>query len=148
MNVEKMRAIGQAILAEPRRFNMDMWGESIEAAIEFAGHARSARPPCGTVCCFAGEWAILYGGVAPNRLRGSLVDTSNGAHRVNSLAQNDLDMPNDKLFFTSEWPDNLQPKASMKPGTKRYAEHFVNVVLESYIQTNGWAETGPAEGDA
>ena len=148
MNVKKMRAIGQAILAEPRRFNMGTWGKSIEEAIDFDGHARSARPPCGTVCCFAGEWAIFYGGVAPNRLRGSLVDTPNGARDVDSLARNDLDMPNDKLFFISDWPDNLQPKASMKPGTKRYAEHFVNVVLESYIQTNGWAKTGPAESGA
>jgi hypothetical protein len=47
-----------------------------------------------------------------------------------------LNLPSERLFYMSEWPRRLQTK--LKAGTRRYAEHFVNVVLEDYIATNGW----------
>lgn len=140
MNVEKMRAIGQAILAEPRRFNMGFWGAAFGDAVD-QGHAKTARPPCGTVCCFAGEWALLYTDTSPEKLRKR--DEFHGT--IADMAQKDLDLPNTDLFHSLFWPGNLRHPASMKSGTKRYAEHFVNVVLESYIRTNGWTKPDQVE---
>lgn len=152
MNVEKMHAIGQAILAEPRRFNMELWGATVEDGIDEANHAKTAKPPCGTVCCFAGEWALLHTNTPPEKLWGPYFhkgEFSNnwrpGYEHIADMAMADLDLPNDRLFHTIVWPKDLLHPASMKPGTKRYAEHFVNVVLESYIRTNGWTETDPTD---
>lgn len=144
MNVRKMRQIGKDILAEPRRFNIDTWGLSIDtkAAAEEYGHAKTAVPPCGTVCCFAGEWALRYMKVSPKELTNNSYNLKNLGH-VSYLCAEDLELPNQDLFYSDFWPEKIRTPKGVKPGTKRYAEHFVNVVLESYIRTNGW-ENGKA----
>lgn len=139
MNAQKMRQIGKDILAEPRRFNIDTWGLPIDtkADAEEFGHAKTAVPPCGTICCFAGEWALRYLKVSPEEIAYSPWDLKDLGH-VSSLCLEDLALPNDELFYADSWPDEVKMPERAKPGTKRYAEHFVNVVLESYIRTNGW----------
>lgn len=133
MNVRKMRQIGKDILAEPRRFNMTFW--MIDAtALDKSQHAR--KPPCGTVCCFAGEWGLRYGKIKPDK-RQDFVQSGEFKNRhISSACQMDLDMPNQRLLRDTSWPSQLHTKH--KPGTVRYAKHFVNVVLENYIATNGW----------
>jgi len=122
-----MRQVGELILAEPRRFNMlAVWIERINPDNTLSAslrHAKNAIPPCGTVACFAGEWAIENG--YESVLSG-----------ISSLCARSLDLPNDHLFFVRSWPARLQ--TNLKAGTPRYAEHFVKVVLEDYIATNGW----------
>lgn len=139
MNVRKMRQIGKDILAEPRRFNMSEWGRSIDGKWELRqiGHAVTAMPPCGTVCCFAGAWAIRYAKITPAELPDEIY-TEGGklADGLGWAASEDLNLPNDDLFYPFRWPAKLQ--RNFKAGTQKYAEHFVNVVLESYIRTNGW----------
>lgn len=140
MNVRKMRQIGKDILSEPRRFNMDQWAANIRDRndAEIINHSLLAIPPCGTALCFCGAWAVRYGGFKPKRL---VYDSSDeNGNPISYLAELDLDLPNHRLFFMDEWPEELQPNSRMKPGTQKYAEYFVNKVLESYISTNGWSD--------
>lgn len=144
--VDKIRQIGQDILDEPRRFDMATWFRKI---ITPGVHGRTARtmPPCGTTACFAGTWAIRYLGVDPSvgniqadlRLR-------LGSAKLPSLAdacEDALRLPDDRLFYEAEWPYLLHMGIDrFNPGTKAYARYFVKVVLEDYIRTNGWTETG------
>lgn len=138
MNVRKMRQIGKDILAEPRRFNMTRWASRIldEQDAKIHDHSLTNLPPCGTVCCFAGSWALRYAKVSPEELRRNPYECVDGKG-VDVLAELDLDLPNDTLFFADRWPLEVQ-NHRLKAGTRKYAEHFVNVVLESYIRTNGW----------
>lgn len=133
MDTITMRQVGEYILAEPRRFNMlAVWVESVGQngnISESLQHAKNAIPPCGTVACFAGEWAIMKGVIDPTRLGRYIPSVSHNCKTA-------LKLPNDKLFFENSWPERL--RTSMKAGTRRYAEHFVKVVLEDYIATNGW----------
>jgi len=130
MNVTAMRQVGEYILAEPRRFNMRaVWLEAIgldvsKYYLHSLHHSKDAIPPCGTVACFAGEWAII------NKL--APIDYS----AIANLCRQSLDLPNDDLFFMDSWPARLRTR--LLAGTRRYAEHFVNVVMEDYIATNGW----------
>lgn len=144
MNVRKMRQIGKDILAEPKRFNIDTWGRSIntKAEADEFGHAKTAVPPCGTVCCFAGEWALRYLKVSPEELTTDHLNPNHQGH-VSGLCLKDLKLPNGNLFYSDYWPEEIRIPKRIKPGTRKYAEHFVNVVLESYIRTNGW-ENGKA----
>jgi hypothetical protein len=145
MNVRKMRQIGKDILAEPRRFNIRDWAQRVHdrGDLEDADHAVTALPPCGTVMCFAGEWAIRYLKMSPADLVVRKYDKAFNGLPLADAARLDLQMPNESLFFESRWPLEVEFSSKMKAGTKNYAEHFVNVVLESYIRTNGW-ENGKA----
>jgi hypothetical protein len=145
MNVRKMRQIGKDILAEPRRFNMRDWARKVRDryALEDVGHATTAQPPCGTVMCFAGEWAIRYLKLSPSELVENKYERVFNGRPISDAARLDLGMPNERLFYESNWPTEVEFPGKLKAGTKKYAEHFVNVVLESYIRTNGW-ENGKA----
>lgn len=143
MDVEKMRQIGQDILAIPARFNMNRWFEKIRNAQDAreVGHSEEWLPPCGTVCCFAGQWAVCFQQVD---LLSNLSATFPDEDCVAALR-----LPNYRLFYTSAWPERLRntqalPNITALPGTPEYAHYFVETVLEDYIATNGWE--GEAEG--
>ena len=143
MNVRKMRRIGKDILAEPRRFNMIMWFAAVKSKEQarLRDHSTASLPPCGTTCCFAGEWAIRYRQVDPMEIASDDHDgyTADGKCYIPSECMSDLGMPNSYLLFKSDWPDRLTKKmGKFKAGTKAYANYFVKVVLEDYIKTNGW----------
>lgn len=133
MNVEKMRLIGQDILAEPRRFNMLEWLAKIVTPFDamLKGHSIKNRPPCGTAVCYAGAWALRELGVDPGE-----ASLEKWGYEPAEACADDLDLPNQRLFFTQRWPRRLEFEDNA--GTKAYAKYFVNVVLEDYIKTNGW----------
>lgn len=130
MNVEKIRQVGQAILKEPRRFNMSWWMQPVNLSHDYFSH-----PPCGTTLCFAGQWAVRFGGL-PIRPREESYMPSGAT--IPDACQKDLQLPNDKLFYENSWPNRVRARHLHLAGTREYAEHFVNVVLEDYIATNGW----------
>ena len=143
MDVEKMRQIGQDILAIPQRFNMNQWyGRITESQHVFeTGHDEDSRPPCGTVACFAGEWGLRFGGVAIDRPS----DYASGGVHIDDACRSDLGLANDNLFYVGSWPRRLQEQLRARPGTPEYARYFVETVLEDYIATNGWE--GEADAD-
>jgi len=136
MDIEKIRAVGQEILREPRRFNMGTWGDFYNASD--LPHVASP-PPCGTICCFAGVWSIIFEEYTPREV----------AIGVNFLLDNPvefrclkgLNLPNVDLLHSIAWPITLQEGiVALTPGSEEYASYFVNVVLEDYIATDGWAD--------
>jgi len=131
MDVTAMRQVGEFILAEPRKFNMRaLWIEPISSVLAASlHHAKSAIPPCGTVACFAGEWAIRTG------YESEVLSLESG-YNCGEMCRESLNLPNNDLFLESSWPMRLQ--TTLKAGTRAYAEHFVKVVLEDYIANNGW----------
>jgi hypothetical protein len=142
MDEEKMRQIGQGILALPERFNMNRWFEKVrdESAAKEVGRDPECLPPCGTTCCFAGEWAVRFQQVD---LAGDLSHTFPDDDCVAALG-----LPNYRLFYTSDWPERFRnaerlPNLPALPGTPEYARFFVDTVLEDYIATNGWADNAP-----
>lgn len=140
MNVRKMRQIGKDILAEPRRFNMTAWFGTVysKGTASILDHSEKAIPPCGTVCCFAGEWAMRYA-KAQFKYDGTYHDYSKDKDEyIENACVNHLDLPNRLLIHQTRWPGRLRTKH--KAGTKAYAKHFVNKVLEDYIATNGWQD--------
>lgn len=142
MDVETMRQIGQDILALPARFNMNRWFEKVldkDDALRVC-HSADHLPHCGTVCCFAGEWAIRSGrtmGLSDDELEDFVPEEACWAA---------LSLPNYHLFHTWEWPYRLRVGLNaFKAGTPEYAAYFVNVVLENYIATNGWEDDDAEE---
>lgn len=149
MNVRKMRQIGKDILAKPRRFNMLGWFLKITNRTQAMAedHAVGAIPPCGTAACYAGHWAMRYAGVSLEMSEKMLARSPAPSYLPDSEGRglgeyipdacaDDLDLPNQRLLHSNEWPARLKTK--LKAGTRRYAEHFVNNVLEDYIKTDGW----------
>src|SRR3954471_17554706 len=79
MNVELLRKVQQYILAEPKRFNLDIWGMTVdpdfyEELMEDAeGYEENkqmllgSRPPCGAVGCIAGNICIVNGDIVPSK---------------------------------------------------------------------------------
>jgi hypothetical protein len=123
---------------------MKTWGSAIRDSndADIYDHAESAIPPCGTICCFAGEWALRYGKIKPEDLAYSGYFTFGGVYlqSVASKASEDLDLPNSSLFYEENWPVEVRMPRGFKAGTRRYAEWFVDVVLEDYIKTDGWTK--------
>jgi len=135
MDIEKIRAVGQEILREPRRFNMETWGSRF-GEFDWLRHVKSG-PPCGTICCFAGEWSMLAEGFTPEQVADR--DHLSLYRRLSVRCQEDLEMPNRWLLNTACWPPRLLRGCSrLTPGSSKYAAYFVNVVLEDYIATDGW----------
>lgn len=143
MNVRKIRQIGKDILKEPRCFNMAPFFAKIFSRrdAEQINHSPRAIPPCNTVCCFAGEWALRYAGASVGVPISDPPNLYILGEYISDACERDLGLPNQRLFHAEDWPERLR-FGSFKAGTKRYAEHFVYKVLEDYIATNGWEGEG------
>src|SRR5215472_5693396 len=71
-----LRKVAAYILEEPKRFNLNFWGSSIDPkrfdnlaedddAEEAEEALLAAQPPCGTVACIAGNACIVTGKIEP-----------------------------------------------------------------------------------
>jgi hypothetical protein len=130
MNVKLLRKVAKHVLAEPKRLRMEMLRTPMDDLPE------NLRPPCGTACCFAG-WGIVLSKLSDGfdlswpTYKGSPVGL--GEQKVDEL----FDTPNNKLFFTGDWPDKFRLKyhAAKRPSTKA---KIAVAALEDYIKTKGW----------
>lgn len=133
--VAKLRKLQAFLRAEPRRFDMEWWGLSVEDVEKFdgkAGHGgaiseaantlKKQHPPCGTVACLAGSICIMQEIIKPEFLDEIPVYTfpsSTGEKAAEWLGLN-FAAEAGKLFFTSDM--DLMPHTGRWPGgfTKRY----------------------------
>jgi hypothetical protein len=140
--IAKLESVLAFLEQEPRRLNLGMWGiftdnptymdALVESGTRLSPHLRNAhygeflafqeqRPPCGTVCCFAGAALIVGKIVNPH---GSLFILP---YNSPELAQKWLDLEGDTddnlLFHVHNWPREFRNKIEKeKPGTQGYFE--------------------------
>lgn len=129
MNVELMREVGKSILREFQSFDMDYFYQVSSDTDRY----------CSTYCCFAGRYLLDHTDYYKDgNTYNPYKDEKPGEAKAARLG---LDMPNSRLFYCSQWPINLaEPhQKGLIAGSLEYAEYFVNVVLEDYIKTDGWA---------
>ena len=158
MNVRLLRKVQKYILEEPKRFDLEFWGASIDPK-EFANLDQYAsavehclaelRPPCGAIGCIAGNTLIVAGAIKPKELHGKNLfefgpDTLEKAAKL-------LKIDNDsakRLFYLKEWgqcangevigwPEPFASELSQsEPGTKEYAQ-TTSARIDHFIATNG-----------
>jgi hypothetical protein len=87
MNVELLLKVKQAILEEPRRFDMAEWSSE-----DVYGKAKI--PNCGTTCCMSGWATAIY-----NRDNGARFGYPDGEDVLDISSEQ-----GDRLFFLSQWP--------------------------------------------
>lgn len=131
MNVTLLRTIQQRILDEPRRLNMDV---GIAPSSVITGHAE--EPPCGTICCIAGETLIAAD------MYKDIGTYTEGVYRwttIESRAQALLELTDSQarsLFHTEWWPHIWHTRLTLqKPGTEFYARiasDYIDWFIEVY----------------
>lgn len=94
-NIPLLLKVRDAILAEPRKFDM------------FSFFERNKESPCGTTACIAGH-AIAIDRRWSRLATGRIMDRNNSAHNeaMKTLRLNTLDA--DRLFYTMYWPNALR----------------------------------------
>lgn len=117
MNVELLRKVQQYILAEPKRFNLDVWGMTVdpdfyEELMEDTGDYEEDsqillkdRPPCGAIGCIAGNTCIVNGNIIPSKHWGGAEVYEFPADTL-EIAAGALDIDRDqarKLFYLTPW---------------------------------------------
>ena len=152
--VQRLRKLQKYILDEPKRFNLETWGEvcnpktyaALEA--EYVGaDVVNQKPPCGTVGCIAGNLCVLSGDIKPNVIidrLGSELETYIFPRNTDEMAAKYLGLDIDeaeKLFYLEEWnygtgwPEEFAARLEKhKPGTLEYAKVAV-ARIDHFIET-------------
>jgi len=131
MNVPLLKKVGQAIMAEPRWFDMTWWIDTT-----------SDKAPCGTTACIGG-FAILL-----SKIKGRLTEKT-WATTANKIPQKSymprytatvlLDLDKDqafRLFDINHWPYKFTVAYQAADRPERRAKAAADRI-EFFIQTNG-----------
>ncbi len=140
MNVKLLRKVEKRILAEPRRFNMMIFGEKLnKRTIEALG---KQAPPRGTVACIAGhvDWMthprLFAASVAIDRFHRDDSIEKRAAKELGLGFDPSQDTNADRLFFDDEWPKKFQAAFSKAKTPLQRAKVAVKRI-EHFIKTNG-----------
>lgn len=133
MNKELFEKIKERILAQPEHFHMSSFIDSEDdeygSAEELLKEIDISDMKCGTTACIAG-WACLLTNSDPREV------TESGFEVV---AMRVLDIPNDRLFYTDEWPESKYDEFYWTESAQDKAR-IACEVIDSYIETDGWTK--------
>jgi hypothetical protein len=122
MNTELLLRVKAAILEEPNKFDMGMWFE--DAA-------------CGTTACIAGWSVALSENLKDLRdgfsFWGKLDGTISG-HAAKAIGVDELTA--DKLFYTNNWPEDLERLFNNAHSTEERAKVAADRI-DHFISTEG-----------
>lgn len=139
MNVELLERVVEAVLAEPKRVDMDHWLRTGHHDKRREGHF----PRCGTVGCIAG-WSLVHAERRSTRQAYRTVANKElrryGSCDIEDLAAERLQLTESQskdLFLPSHWPSDLQDDLYRETaGTLGYAQVVVRAI-DRFIASGG-----------
>lgn len=152
-SIKMLCQLQRYILAEPKRFNLSLWGIScdpkaykkLHATDEDAKVLKKQRPPCGSVGCLAGNVLVMTGKIVPSRHFDGK-EIYDFPETSPDLAQQRLGLDDEqarRLFYLTRWgfhlgwPDKFARRLDQcSPGTKAYAK-VASDRIDHYIATGG-----------
>lgn len=153
LTVQRLRKLQKYILEEPKRFNLDTWGEIANPKYYKkikdrygVSEVTKQKPPCGTVGCIAGSLCVIGKMVKPTVVMKDLEGTETYMFPSNTpeMAADYLGLSLSdakKLFFLQSWgspigwPEEYDKMLrNHNPGTKGYAKVAV-ARIEHFIKT-------------
>src|SRR5882672_4453118 len=138
MNIKLLEKVKAAILAEPRRINMDHWLTKkidTDQDVWLDAKPKHSEPPCGTVGCIAGWTVVLAKRQREVKRRGAAVGD---VFAIETIAGEVLDLASSRaLFYPNSWPEQFRLRlVAQRHGTKAYAT-VVADRIDFFIKTNG-----------
>lgn len=158
--IAKIRQLEQYILAEPKRFNLGLWGvhanpkdyEHIEHQADTYNQKGSlvdyeameellnSRPPCGSMACLAGNTCIIAGLIKPVIQEGFVYEFPSNTPYLAEKWLGITEREAGDLFFLRSWGHAVEDKVKEQVVKVGWPEEFENRLALCQFGSEAYAQ--------